>query len=586
MNILLLLTNLLIFVLICIIKKTKKDTTLLTNIIISIIIYMMYLPISYFILHSFHIKLISSTLIIFNMFISILLMLLLKKLGIQKYKIERKEIYTSIILLVLTIVFMILLVTVHFNVKFSITDASFHYLSSKYFAQSDSLVATINKVNTQNFGETFQFFFYTNLGTIYKIFPSLSNIGQYKVFVCYNFFIVYIIGCLFYIVINKEKKESNIIKQIISILFILGYPLYICLCGFSYWNTGGLLFLFLIYLFDNYELFDKKIISILISSCLFSIFTSYYLFVPVAFFSTMIFLIKQNKKEKKSIKNIIIDIIKILFTPGMLGFSYFILPDLIKIGGNYFSGVATEGAILTDIIANYILFIPIVFYYLSSSEDNFIKNVYLYNLVYMTILFSLSLCNLVSSYYFTKVLYVNWILTFILFYKGLIYIKNTNKDFTKIYLSFYILLLLVSMVKIDDSIIKKKNEYSNTLVLNRLFSIYDYNIEYIFNRKRMVFNSKDYEFLMLSTNYANSSNEIFTDFTLGQKRWYEALFETFPTLEYEGEVGKYALNYPIEIWEGTSDKYAIITKDKDYYKKFIKKYKVIEESEHFAVISK
>ena len=585
MNTLLFVTNLIIFLLIYNLKKTNKPFSLINNIIISIIIYMMFLPISYFILHSFHIKLIDSTLNIYNLLIISLLLLMIKKYGIQKTFLEKKEMYTLLILLIITMISMFLLVSFKFNVKFSITDSSAHYLTSSYFAKSDTLVAKIDSAKTQNFGETFQFFFYTNLGTIYKVFPNISTIGQYKIFVCYNFFIMYIIGCLLYIVINKEKKGSTILKQIISTIFMLGYPLYVCLCGFSYWNTGALLFLLLIYLIDNYEIFDKKTHKLLLSLCLFSIFTSYYLFVPIAYFSTFIFLIKQYKNEKVKLSTLFIDMIQVLFIPGLLGFSYFVLPGLIVSANNYIAGVSVEGAILTDVIANYILFIPIVFYYLSSKNDDFINNIYVYNLIYMALLFSLSLCNIVSSYYFSKILYINLILTIILFYRGIIEIKKTNQNFVKIYLCFYAILFIMSLIKIDDSISSKKDEYSNSLIINRLYSVYNYNIQYTFNKKE-VFNATDFDFLELSTNYVNTDNEIFTDFKLGQKRWYEALYEKFPTLDYDGYLGEYALDYPIEIWEKKSEKYAIISKERDYYKKFIKKYKVVEESKNFAIISK
>jgi len=581
-------------------RKSNKKISLFVNLFFSIIIMMCYISTSSFIIDKLGIDLNYINCAIVNLFFALTLLYFIHK---KKLK---QEVFFDKSRLLIYIIFFIIIVFIMFytfgfdlNIAFYSPDAAAHFLSSRYFSLSQELNAEINLINSQAYGDGFQFFFYTNLGTIFKCLPNLSTIGQYKLFTIYNFFIFYMLAISFFeiIMIKVKNKKDKILAIIITIFYFLGYPLNVTLYGFSYWNTGILICQFIIYILLISKNIDKKIINYILSLSLFSLFCSYYLFVPIMYFCVFVYFIKEEHKDKNfNFKNFIIRCFISLVIPFILGFSYFVLENLLSDAGGYVSGMGTEGTIFVDIISNYLLLIPVALYAIvekKGEKKDFLNNIFLYNIIYVIILFVFSLLNVLSAYYFSKILYLNWVLMWLLVYKGIIKLNKFSSDFTKVYVFIYILLFLLIIFGIDNKIVEKKDEYNNVMVLDNLFSIYKWNKDYI-KKPSIYFNSDDMNLINDYVNLNNTVNvqsEVYFIGSYVQKRWFEALTDTFPYVDYRGNVIIYHLPTSFQLWERSKEyDYILINKKTELIdgnlKEILKKYSIYKETENLVIIKK
>lgn len=581
-------------------KKFNKNVSLVSNLLFTLIIMMCYISTFSFILDKLGFKLNYFNFSIFNIFVSVIFIyFIIKKKLIQKMYFDKFRFLIYSLFLVVIVGIMFYSFGFDLNVSFYSPDAAAHFLSARYFSLSSELNAEINLLNSQSYGDGFQFFFYTNLGTLFKCLPSLSTIGQFNLFVIYNFFVFYLLAVSFFeiLMLRVNTNKEKIIAIIITLLYFLGYPLNTTLYGFSYWNTGILLCQFVIYLLLMSKNIDKKTMNLMLSISLFSLFCSYYLFVPIMYFCVFIFFIKDEYKNKKiDFKSFFIRCFISLLIPFVLGFSYFVLESLLSDAGGYVSGIGAEGTIFVDIISNYLLLIPIVLYAIldkKGENKDYLNNIFLYNFIYVIILFAFSTLNILSAYYFSKILYLNWMLIWLLTYKGLIKLNKSVPEFTKIFAIIYILLFSLSVLDIDKKIIEKNNEYQEVTVLDNLFSIYQWNLEYMKN-PIVSFNKEDLYLIKEYINIENSDNQQEINFvgTYVQKRWFESLTDIFPYIGYTGNVIVYQIPTSYSLWETNNNyEYLLIDKttpfvDIDDIKEIKKKNNIYKETDKLVIIQK
>ena len=205
-----------------------------------------------------------------------------------------------------------------------------------------------------------------------------------------------------------EKNKNNVIQKIIDnslifmliIICILGYPLNNLIFGFHYLGISILITLILFYLIERIN-FKKKnqylIISIILFS--FSIFTSYYMFVPIAYGSCGLYYLYKwfPKKEitlKKSIKYIVVT----LCISFLIGLYMYILSKMLFSSGETTSGLSTftlEGYIYRNLLGNiFILFIFSCYIFIKNIINKEI-NVFDISLIMTTIfmiIISLGMC--------------------------------------------------------------------------------------------------------------------------------------------------------------------------------------------------
>lgn len=201
---------------------------------------------------------------------------------------------------------------------------------------------------------------YVNSGLIIKCFEgSADEIYNYKIFIGFGIFILFMTGSMMYCTLEKFAKNNfgKIVSLIISLIFVMGYPLNSLLFGFEYMSLGLLVLctlLHLVYYFEK-EGFKRQVILILFALVNFGLFCSYYMFIPFTYSALWIyFCIYSYRKNRKIIcKENIVTLSVTLLLPFFLGYAYHLAPGIynifnvdldtaIKSSANYSSHIASS----------------------------------------------------------------------------------------------------------------------------------------------------------------------------------------------------------------------------------------------------
>lgn len=539
---------LIIGILFLIVRKSDRKIDIIPQICITFLCTLAYQTLECIFLSAVNISINLYTLLLINIIVIILLIIGIKKNGVQSFKIDKKDILVAGI-------FIIIVSAIGYydfgkieNIKYYTTDASIHYIAAKEFYQNDKLLYKTEGTETAT---QMMPVAYVNVGLTFKALePIIGEMNFYKVFIIFDILIFLTSALTFYFIIkNKANNKIQILLAIvITIIYLLGYPLNNLLSGFYYLGVGCLSINAILYVLGQKEYKRRLVLSLLNTA----IILSYSLFAPVVYISIFIYdgFITYKKYKKILNREFIIDTLITLIVPGLIGTIYMLSPNIETV-----KYIAVEGYIYKSLLINILFFIPFVFYFfiqkIKNKELDY-KTVYITTLiVYALILYIGTKAKLVSQYYFYKNAYILWAIIIICFYEGLIDFTEKYKSkryIVYIYLIVYVLLGAVS------------------IVLNRhTLSIYDIyeNNRYLITCTENL-NSKEIE--MLKYMYDNNilskteNNTLFIEDFMGEA-WIRAIFKY--RNRYPLEAGNH-LKY-IEKWNNGEIEYlAIFEKSKIY----------------------
>lgn len=331
MNIVFVLSIIYLIILFLLYKKNDKKMCLLSSIIYSVGLLFCYNTTIVFLMYLLGIK--GSLLLysIINLLIgsSLLIVTLKKRMGIQKYYLDKRKL--ALMLSLIVIIFLVGAFRFRgFDViSFESGDSAVHYRHALEFSEELSM---LDKVNSKD--DVYNNFFrvmpisYINCGFIFNIF---SGAKTYITFLYYNVFCLIMASLIFFVtVINifKFDKKSSFFAMFLSLLYTLSFPFNNMIMGFCYLSLSiiviNLLYLTILYLKDNFKK-DIIIKAVVILFMTFSCFCSYYLFVPVIYLSLGLYYIFLWKKKKLVFKEMCLYIIVTLIIPFIIGFSYFLI---------------------------------------------------------------------------------------------------------------------------------------------------------------------------------------------------------------------------------------------------------------------
>lgn len=284
-----------------------------------------------------------------------------------------------------------------------------------------------------------------------------------------------IYSCLLLWTILRERIDHGRIKEVIptavAFLYWIGYPAYSTLYGFSYFTAGICLLTFLLFFLYQYQKQEttKWFILIGMNLCLYGVFVSYTLFVPVAFFGTFFAIMIgmwQTDRRKMICRNNILSMLKVFLMPTVLGmiYSYHDLqevPEIVRDGGCY-----------TDLYSNFILLIPFValgiYFLVKRKESKYIVPILIAQILFMAFLLIKTLSGDVSAYYFMKNNSFLAMLCWILVGEALIHMTTKNRAAVLFILYFY---GLIFMKLWGDKWIQKHNSRLITVSADGVFNI-------------------------------------------------------------------------------------------------------------------
>lgn len=165
-----------------------------------------------------------------------------------------------IVILLLAIIISYLYFDFPFNIKYETGDPAVHYLTSAMFAEEDSLLNLSEDEIYIGF-QGRKIGSYVNSGIIMKCLSNtMDEMEYYKVFIGFGTFTLFMTGVMMYCTLEKftKCKYSKIIALIVSIIFMMAYPLNSLLFGFEYLSLGILILCAIVHMIYYFEKEDLK----------------------------------------------------------------------------------------------------------------------------------------------------------------------------------------------------------------------------------------------------------------------------------------------------------------------------------------
>ena len=460
----------------------------------------------------------------------ILLMITLIRKKVQKYSFSRRE---FLFFLFFFLLFM-LIGYLRFHggrlIHYESVDASIHYRQALHFSKTLSTLTTENSKDLV-YGSFLRgmSISYVNGGFLIRL---LSFVKPYLVFLLHDTISFSIAGLLFLSTLFQvlPKKKDYLYYACLTFLYSFSFLFNSYIFGFSYLTLGmmvvNLLFLTVTSFQDVWE--EDKIFKILILFILsFSLFFSYYLFVPCLYLALGVYYITLCTKKKIKKRTMLLYGILTLILPFCFGFFYFVFPTFFEVKGGIISAVSLNGYIYDNMTPSYFFvffFGYLIFYFKREKKENtyFYFNFYFITF-YIAIFFVLFIFKLSEEYYFHKLFYLYSI--FVILYLG------ERLEGEKKYLYGFSCLILFSMLLIR---VMDDNKFTN--LLSKL-NVYNWN-SYSFNQNRTLIDEDELILIEESIKYkdvCSYHHEFVNDGKKLRNYWFYAITDTIPLPNYDRE---------------------------------------------------
>ncbi len=413
-------------------KKKEEKMNFLSTLLITIVLYLCYNPMMAYLLDlvQLPINLISMT-ICNTIMIAILWGIQLKvykKITLQAYTVPKKELLVWLVLIGVQLPIIFQEFGMLDNFRFISTDATMHAGVAKKFYETQALVTSLEGIEAVN--PTFLIGGYVNLGMLFQTYSGIiGEFPLYKLYIAFDCVVYVLIGLVFYYILKRYAKGSKfkeILAVVITLLYMLGYPLNSLITGFHYFALGILQVLTIVYVLQQY---GKHITLPALFLCNTGILLTYNLFAPVVYIIEAIVMVLYHHKEtgKWINRNVIKNMAIAMFIPGLIGVSFFLLPRIL---GNIHledaQNLNVDGYIYTNYWSNLLVFIPFAIYgiYKQIKEKQYsaIFIVLLVMLGFTGIFLIGKLSHQVSTYYYMKNYYILTAFVMLVAFQGISYL--------------------------------------------------------------------------------------------------------------------------------------------------------------------
>ena len=299
-----LLSAILLFVSAMLIKKKEDKMNIITTFFVATIIFACYNIIAYFLLIILKLNANEITLAIPNFIVSLpLIYKIVKDKKVQEYKVDLRDILAITIIILVGIIVLIIIFGIPFNIHFVEVDASNHYGMITEFVETGNLQLKYIPGS------------YINYGIIFKLlFDSNQKFGGYYLFVILEIIKLIYSGILFYLAISSftKKRLAYIIAIILSVIYMLAYPLNGMLCGFVYLQMAVNIVCTILIIMIHYKDFKREYRNLILFLLCFGLIFTYYILVPPVYIAIFLYMLKDFKKDKLGT---IKDIFKVFLIP-------------------------------------------------------------------------------------------------------------------------------------------------------------------------------------------------------------------------------------------------------------------------------
>jgi len=485
-----------LLVIFMLIKKSDKELNGLGIFGLGLVLILCYNVLECYVLNFFRISLALTNLAIVNSIVDLIgIVYLVKKREIQKYNIELKDLIYVFLIAMIVIGIAFFQYEAPLTIKYETPDSVTHYRTAWLFATSDCLINN-NPDSLWGFKD-WKIASYVNSGLIMKVFSNvLDEFEYYKIFILFDLFVLFLTGFIMYMAFVKiSKGKISLVAFVVTLLFLLGYPLNSMLFGFEYMSVGILIVTTILYAVSYYTNKEIKFkhICVILFLLNFMLFHAYYQFVPYMYVGLFLYSCWFNYREDKKIftKKNILTLIVTLIIPFILGFIYYMAQDLYNLDFEAFiknsierqtsllNGFSTEGYVYNNLYSNIILLFPLIIYVAIKERKNtdFSTVAVAVTIGYIGLLLVRFFLGDVSNYYVTKNYFALWCIIWYIVFKGIVYLYEKKKILPYIILIGYIVLLLTNIIKFYDTPIENTLKNYKSL---RFAEIYQANYYLLF----------------------------------------------------------------------------------------------------------
>lgn len=409
--------------------------------------------------------------------ITIFLLLKLKKIEFQFYKIVKADIIFSIINIIVVAKIAI--------DRFGVDLDQFFYCNGDAARHLDTMLACYSEKSIHGM-------YFVNLGglLLVDLIKDRPPYEYYSAFMAFDICLLLLSGLLFWISIREyAKTKTNLfIAMVISLAYMLAYPLNNMLDGTAYWGAGMLCVVFSIFCIKRFT--DNKynnwfiVIMLLLADCGLSV--SYIQFVPAVFIGQAIYLCTYLYKEKRLFAKESWIYAFVVFGPASIMFIIYGLGEMLGLGVTQMvSGSAqavanvnvADGRVFRDFYCQFLpLSIFVILYIINmhkTKENNeviwILRVILLHNFVY---LYEYFFSNGATYYYYKNYFVISFIVLY-LGYKGILLVVNdATKQLVYTYLISLFVLWAACLSGIERYAVDLGTKFIENPKLDQLFQIY------------------------------------------------------------------------------------------------------------------
>lgn len=373
---------------------------------------------------------------------------------LQKYKLDKWDIYTaSIVAVGFVIIFLVIFTSKILN-QYVNSDAAAH------FALALEMIDT-GKISNMHFGELFN-------GMILEMASFfVDRISLYKVYILSDGLINLINILVFYILAftKCKNKVTKILMPLFCLGYFIGWPLFnYVIGGFGYLSWGVSLFMYIIYLLIKYyDCEDKhyrKILSVTIATVFIGLAFAYMLFIPIAAIMVLITFIQKVRKQGRSVSlkklGITLGIIVLLGgTVALFCFKNYFFGDI-----NYFLDILRLGGWNhMDLYRDFVVFMPAFLYmgwhYLKNHSFNIVFYTTLSIFAFVGVSFILCYNGMMSSYYYYKAYSILWSFLWLVLIAAVDYFATKDKALVIAYGVAFSIPVIMTLSGVDNTLEEK-----------------------------------------------------------------------------------------------------------------------------------
>ena len=425
--------------------------------------------------------------------IAVLLWIFIIREGSQKYYIDVPDV-TALIILFLVAGFM-------YSKRFALGhDISFASIDS---ATTFDLIRT---VALEHRSLTNMFFSIVNSALpMEAALPITGEFYMFRIFLLWEIGYYFMSGMFFYILVRSllNSKGLKALGIVAAVIYMLGYPLYALIFGFSYFSLGISIVAYIIYatmLYIDGEV-RKRSAVIMLNLGLLGLFLCYMMFVPAVFFGILIALGINLMREGKlfSLKTIKTGL-TVFLAPSIVGLLItaanlsFISHSTVVSGDSEGSrGIAMDGGCYNDMYSNFILLLPFVITgivlcikKLTNKETRkdatgieiVVPSVFVTMFAFAAVLFISAMKGYVSVYYYVKNNNIFILLAWCLFMIAASEMWSKGKTFFISFIAVFALLIAMVVTEADTKITEKNGRFLRTGA-ESFVDIYYFNKEFV-----------------------------------------------------------------------------------------------------------